>query len=105
MKKLLATIMALTMVLSCVSMLAGCSKQGSYDGKTVKISIDEWIGWQSLLDANGGLTTAPDSENAKRGISVEYVVMNDASASSNAPIDSKRSATRLAVAPRSTVIV
>lgn len=86
MKKLLATILALTMVLSCVSMLAGCSKQGSYDGKTVKISIDEWIGWQSLLDANGGLTTAPDSENAKRGISVEYVVMNDASASSNALI-------------------
>ena len=87
MKKLLATILALTMVLTCVSMLAGCSnKQGSYDGKTVKISIDEWIGWQSLLDANGGLTTAPDSENAKRGISVEYVVMNDASASSNALI-------------------
>ena len=42
MKKLLATILALTMVLTCVSMLAGCSnKQGSYDGKTVKISIDE----------------------------------------------------------------
>lgn len=87
MKKLLATILALTMVLTCVSMLAGCSnKQGSYDGKTVKISIDEWIGWQSLLDANGGLTTAPDSENAKRGLSIEYVPMNDATASSNALI-------------------
>ena len=86
MKKLLATILALTMIMTCVSMLSGCSnKQGSYDGKTVKISIDEWIGWQSLLDANGGLTTAPDSENAKRGISVEYVVMNDASASSGRP--------------------
>lgn len=87
MKKLLATILALTMVLTCVSMLAGCSnKQGSYDGKTVKISIDEWIGYQNLLDANGGLVTAPDSINAKNGISIEYVIMNDASASSNALI-------------------
>ena len=52
----------------------------------VKISIDEWIGWQSLLDANGGLVTAPDSLNAKRGIYIEYIPMNDATASSNALI-------------------
>ncbi|MBQ8299205.1 MAG: OmpA family protein [Clostridia bacterium] len=57
----------------------------AYKG-TPKISIDEWIGWQSLLDANGGLVTAPDSLNAKRGISVEYVVMNDATTSSSALI-------------------
>ncbi len=54
--------------------------------ETVKISIDEWIGWQSLLDANGGLKTAPDSINARNGIYVEYVVMNDASTSSAALI-------------------
>lgn len=52
----------------------------------VKISIDEWIGWQSLLDANGGLKTAPDSLNAKCGIYIEYIPMNDASTSSNALI-------------------
>ena len=87
MKKLLATILAFSMLLACVSILAGCtSNGGSYDGKTVKISIDEWIGYQNLLDANGGLTTAPDSINAKNGISIEYVIMNDASASSNALI-------------------
>ena len=80
-----ALIMALIMALSCIA-FTGCSSNTSYDGKTVKISIDEWIGWQSLLDANGGLTTAPGSENAKRGLSIEYVVMNDASASSNALI-------------------
>lgn len=61
------------------------TSKNAYQG-TPKISIDEWIGWQSLLDANGGLVTAPDSLNAKRGISVEYVVMNDATTSSSALI-------------------
>ncbi len=65
--------------------VANVSPKTPYVG-TPKISIDEWIGWQSLLDANGGLTTAPDSLNAKRGISVEYVVMNDANISSSALI-------------------
>lgn len=50
---------------------------------TIRITIDEWIGWKSLLDANGGLTTKPDSINAKNGIKVEYVISNDATASSN----------------------
>lgn len=72
------------MILS-MSLMSGCSKKTSTT-ETVKISIDEWIGWQSLLDANGGLTTAPDSINAKNGISVEYVVMNDANTSSAALI-------------------
>lgn len=56
------------------------------DVGVVTISLDEWIGWQSLLDANGGLTTAPDSINAKNGIKVEYKVINDATASSSALI-------------------
>lgn len=51
-----------------------------------RISLDEWIGWQSLLDANGGLKTTPGSINAKNGISVEYVILNDATVSSNSLI-------------------
>ncbi len=84
--------MALALALALiVSMFAGCGGPGGSSGNysaenPVKISLDEWIGWQSLLDANGGLTTAPDSLNAKNGVYVEYVVMNDATASSSALI-------------------
>ena len=56
------------------------------NSEVVRISIDEWIGYQNLLDANGGLTTAPDSLNAKHGINVEYVVINNPNDSSNALI-------------------
>ena len=84
--------MALALALALiVSMFAACGGPGGSSGNysaenPVKISLDEWIGWQSLLDANGGLTTAPDSLNAKNGVYVEYVVMNDATASSSALI-------------------
>ena len=78
MKKVLAIVVALIMVLSLCPVFAA-------DGY-VKISIDEWIGWQSLLDANGGLKTAPNSINARNGIKVEYIVMNDATMSSAALI-------------------
>ena len=52
------------------------------DVKEVTISLDEWIGWKPLVYANGGLTTTQDSINARNGIRVRYVVMNDASTSS-----------------------
>ena len=79
MKKVLAVLLMLTMMI--------CSVTNAFVADNyVRISIDEWIGWQSLLDANGGLKTAPDSINAKLGIKVEYVVMNDASTSSAALI-------------------
>ncbi|MBR6253520.1 MAG: OmpA family protein [Clostridia bacterium] len=81
MKKFSMIIMTLVMLFVMV-----CSVNTACAEETVKISIDEWIGWQSLLDANGGLKTAPDSINAKNGISVEYVVMNDATTSSAALI-------------------
>lgn len=86
--KRMALVLALALI---VSMFAGCGGPGGSSGNysaenPVKISLDEWIGWQSLLDANGGLTTAPDSLNAKNGVYVEYVVMNDATASSSALI-------------------
>lgn len=53
----------------------------------VVIIIDEWIGYQNAVDANGGLTTSPDSINAKHGIYVKYAVMNDSNESSNALIN------------------
>lgn len=83
--KILALVLALALI---TTMFAGCGGSATNFSaeNPVKISIDEWIGWQSLLDANGGLTTAPDSLNAKNGVYVEYVVMNDASASSAALI-------------------
>lgn len=62
------------------------SKPSQKDGTVVRISIDEWIGWQPLLDANGGLTTKSGSINDKNGIKVEYVVTNDANTSSTALI-------------------
>ena len=83
--KILALVLAFALI---TTMFAGCGGANTtYSAENpVKISVDEWIGWQSMFDANGGLVTAPDSINAKNGIYVEYVVMNDASASSAALI-------------------
>lgn len=53
---------------------------------TVRISIDEWIGYDSLLQANGGLKTTKDSIFGKKGLNVEFVVTNDANVSSAALI-------------------
>jgi NitT/TauT family transport system substrate-binding protein len=93
----IALLIAIVMLMSF--MFSGCGTSTTTDSSTtqsstsstktrgsVKISVDEWIGWQSLFDANGGLTTAPESINARNGINVEYVVMNDASTSSAALI-------------------
>lgn len=77
MKRFFATMMVLMMIGTCVPAFAE---------DYVKISVDEWIGWQSLFDANGGLKTAPNSINARNGIKVEFVVMNDATTSSAALI-------------------
>lgn len=49
----------------------------------ISITLDEWIGWKSLLDANGGLTTAQGSIYDKMGLNVEFIISNDATASSN----------------------
>ena len=46
--------------------------------QTVKIVLDPWIGWKSLLDANGGLKTSSNSINAANGIKVEYIFEGDA---------------------------
>ena len=54
------------------------------DDGTINLSLDEWIGWKSIIDANGGLTTQPNSIYEKLGIKVNINVINDATQSSNA---------------------
>lgn len=81
---------ALLMIAIIVGALFIMNKQpADYDngGAVVRISLDEFIGWKQLLYANGGLTTKEGSINAENGIMVEYVIMNDANASSNALIN------------------
>jgi len=53
---------------------------------TINLSLDEWIGWKSIIDANGGLTTKADSIYGKLGLNVNIHVINDAIQSSNALI-------------------
>lgn len=53
---------------------------------TINISLDEWIGWKEIIDANGGLSTQPGSIYDKLGIKVNISVINDATQSSNALI-------------------
>lgn len=56
------------------------------DEATINLSLDEWIGWKSIIDSNGGLTTQPGSIYDKLGIKVNISVINDATQSSNALI-------------------
>jgi len=52
----------------------------------INLSLDEWVGWKSVIDANGGLTTQPGSIYDKLGIKVNISIINDATQSSNALI-------------------
>lgn len=52
----------------------------------MRISLDEWIGWKSILDANGGLTTQPGSIFDELGLDLEVSIINDGSQSSTAMI-------------------
>lgn len=54
--------------------------------ETINLSLDEWIGWKPIIDANQGLTTQPGSIFDKLGLKVNIHVINDAEASSNALI-------------------
>ena len=53
---------------------------------TINLSLDEWVGWKSIIDANGGLTTQSGSIYDKLGIKVNINIINDATQSSNALI-------------------
>ena len=58
----------------------------SKETNVINLSIDEWPGFKSIIDANGGLTTQAGSIYDKLGIKVNINIINDASQSSNALI-------------------
>lgn len=65
------------------------NSQLSNQKNEINISLDEWIGWKSIIDANGGLTTKKGSIYDELGIKVNISVINDATQSSNALISNK----------------
>ena len=52
----------------------------------INLSVDEWIGFKSIIDANGGLTTQEGSIYDKLGIKVNVNIINDGAESSSALI-------------------
>lgn len=52
----------------------------------INLSLDEWVGYATILQANGGLTTQPGSIYDNLGIKVNINIINDATQSSNALI-------------------
>lgn len=52
----------------------------------INLSLDEWIGWKPIIDANQGLSTQPGSIFDNLGLKVNIHIVNDAEASSNALI-------------------
>lgn len=62
------------------------SNDTTNSNNTINLSIDEWVGYATILQANGGLTTQPDSIYDKLGINVNINIINDATQSSNALI-------------------
>lgn len=56
------------------------------DRTTINLSLDEWVGWKSIIDANQGLTTQPGSIFDELGLNVNISIINDATDSSNALI-------------------
>ena len=57
---------------------------GGGDENVFNVSMDEWIGFKSIIDANGGYDTAAGSIFDQLGIKVHISVINDAAQSSNA---------------------
>lgn len=53
----------------------------------INLSLDEWIAWKPIIDANGGTKTTPDSIFGKMGLDVNINIINDATQSSNALIN------------------
>lgn len=61
-------------------------QKSSSSNNTMNISLDEWVGWKSIIDANGGLKTKSGSIYDKLGLNLNISVINDGSQSSNALI-------------------
>jgi outer membrane protein OmpA-like peptidoglycan-associated protein/ABC-type amino acid transport substrate-binding protein len=53
----------------------------------LQLSLDEWIGWKPIMDANGGLTTKKGSIYDQLGLKVKINIINDATQSSTALIN------------------
>lgn len=53
---------------------------------SINISLDQWVGWKPIIDANGGLTTKPDSIYGKMGLNLTIHIIDEADQSSNALI-------------------
>lgn len=53
---------------------------------TINLSLDEWIGWEPILYANGDYETQDGSIFDKLGLNVKVHIINDADSSSNALI-------------------
>ena len=62
------------------------SENNSENTNTINLSLDEWVGYATILQANGGLTTQPESIYDQLGIKVNINIINDATQSSNALI-------------------
>lgn len=58
----------------------------SGDENTINLSLDEWVGWSSIIIANGGATTQEGSIFDQLGLNVNINIINDAELSSNALI-------------------
>lgn len=58
----------------------------SINTNVINLSLDEWVGYATILQANGGLTTQPGSIYDRLGIKVNINIINDATQSSNALI-------------------
>ena len=52
----------------------------------INLSLDEWVGWENAVYANGGFETAKGSIFDQLGIKVKIHIINDAEVSSNALI-------------------
>ena len=65
---------------------SGTTSKIDVSDSTINLSLDEWVGWKPIIDANGGLTTQTGSIFDKLGISVNINIINDAEASSNAMV-------------------
>jgi len=62
------------------------SSGSAKNDETIDISLDEWVGWSSIILANGGLTTQEGSIYDNLGLDVNIKIINDADQSSNALI-------------------
>lgn len=55
-------------------------------GNVINLSLDEWIGWKPIIDANQGLTTKSGSIFDTLGLQVNISIINDGADSSTAMI-------------------